>query len=83
MAIIYKIGKMSVVKPLVGVGIIVIVFGTVFFLQGHSVIGPKSSFMYSNPQWITNGQWIVIVGIIILVVGLLISKLIHNSQRHS
>jgi len=74
---------MRVVKPLIGIGIIVIIFGTVFFLQGHSVVGPKSSFMYSNPQWIINGQWITIIGIIILTVGLLISKLIHNSQSHS
>ena len=74
---------MRVVKLLIGTGIIVIIFGTVFFLQEHSVVGPKSSFMYSNPQWIINGQWIAIIGIIILIVGLLISKLIHNSQSHS
>ena len=74
---------MRAAKLLIGIGIIVMIFGTMFFLQGHSIVGPKSSFMYSNPQWIINGQWIVIVGIIILVVGLLISKLIHNSQSHS
>jgi len=69
---------MRAVKPLIGIGIIVMIFGIVFFLQGHSVVGPKSSFMYSNPKWIINGQWIAIVGIIILVVGLLLSKI--NSQ---
>jgi len=74
---------MRVVKSLIGIGIVVIIFGIVFFLQGKSVVGPKSSFMYSNPNWIINGQWIAIVGIVILVVGLLISKLIHNSQSHS
>ena len=74
---------MRTVKTVIGIGIIVIIFGIVFFLQGHSVIGPKSSFMYSNPQWIINGQWIAIVGIIILGMGLLIYKLIHNSQSHS
>jgi hypothetical protein len=74
---------MRAVKPLIEIGIIVIIFGIVFVLQGHSVVGPKSSFMYSNPQWIINGQWIIIFGIIILVVGLSISKLIHNSQSHS
>jgi hypothetical protein len=73
---------MRVVKPIIGIGIIVIIFGMVFFLQGHSVVGPKYSFMYSNPKWIINGQWITIMGIIILAVGLLISKLIHNSQSH-
>jgi len=74
---------MRVVKPLIGIGIIVIIFGIVFFLQGKSIVGPKSSFMYSNPQWIINGQWIAIIGIVILVAGLLISKLIYNSQSHS
>ena len=52
-------------------GTIVIVLGIVFYLQGQSVVGPESSFMYSNPEWITNGQWIAIVGIIILVGGLI------------
>ena len=74
---------MRAIKPLIGIGIVIIIFGILFFLQGHSVVGPKSSFMYSNPQWIINGQWIIIIGVIILVVGLLASKLIHNSQSHS
>ena len=74
---------MRAIKPLIGIGIVIVIFGILFFLQGHSVVGPKSSFMYSNPQWIINGQWIIIIGVIILVVGLLASKLIHNSQSHS
>jgi len=65
-------------KPLIGIGIIVAIFGIVFFLQGQSLVGPKSSFMYSNPQWIINGQWIAIIGIIILGIGLVILKI--NSQ---
>ena len=69
---------MKVRKLLIGIGIIVILFGMVFFLQGHSIVGPKSSFMYSNPHWIINGQWIAIGGVIILIIGLLISKI--NSQ---
>jgi hypothetical protein len=72
---------MRVVKPLIGIGIIVIIFGIVFFLQGHSVVGPKSSFMYSNPQWIIKGQWIVILGIIILASGLLILKINLQSPK--
>ncbi|HXV39159.1 MAG TPA: hypothetical protein VD699_06290 [Nitrosopumilaceae archaeon] len=65
---------MKAARPIIGLGIIVITSGTVFYLQGQSVVGPESSFMYSNPEWITNGQWITIVGIIILVVGIAISK---------
>ena len=74
---------MRIGKPLIGIGIIIAISGIVFFLQGQSIIGPKSSFMYSNPSWIANGQWIAIAGIIVFVVGLLTSKLIHNSQSHS
>jgi hypothetical protein len=69
---------MRVGKPLIGIGIIITISGTVFFLQGQSIVGPKSSFMYSNPQWVINGQWIAIIGIIIFVVGLLILRI--NSQ---
>ena len=69
---------MRIGKPLIGVGIIIAIFGIVFFLQGQSIVGPKSSFMYSNPQWIINGQWIAIMGIIILGAGLVMLKI--NSQ---
>ena len=60
---------MKGVKPLIIVGIIIMIFGLIFHLQGQSVIGPESSFMYSNPDWITYGIHIAIVGIIIIVVG--------------
>ena len=62
-------------KPIIGLGIVVIISGVVFYLQGQSIVGPESSFMYSNPQWITNGQWIAIVGILILATGIAISKI--------
>lgn len=61
-------------KPIIILGIIVIALGVLFYLQGKSVVGPESSFMYSNPEWITNGQWIAIIGIIILATGIVISK---------
>jgi len=64
----------KVTRPIIGLGIIVIISGIVFYLQGQSMVGPESSFMYSNPEWITNGQLIAIVGIIILAAGVAISK---------
>ena len=54
---------MKAVKSLVIIGAIVLIFGIIFHLQGHSVIGPQSSFMYSNPDWITYGIEISIAGI--------------------
>jgi len=71
---------MRVGKPLIGVGIAILISGMVFSLQGQAMVGPKSSFMYSNPEWITYGHWIVIVGIMILAVGIVISK--KPSLRH-
>ncbi len=64
---------MKGVKPLVIIGAIILIFGLIFHLQGQSVIGPESSFMYSNPEWITYGIQVVIVGIIIVAAGIGIS----------
>jgi hypothetical protein len=62
--------------PVMTIGIIVIVLGIIFHLQGQAVVGPESSFMYSNPEWITYGLQISIVGILIIGfgIGLKISK---------
>ena len=69
---------MKGVKPLVMTGTVILIFGLIFHLQGQSVIGPESSFMYSNPDWITYGIQIAIVGIIIVVVGTGISIIKRN-----
>jgi hypothetical protein len=61
---------MKGVKPLVIIGTVILIFGLIFHLQGQSVIGPESSFMYSNPDWITYGIQIAILGIIIVTVGI-------------
>jgi len=69
---------MKGVKPLVIIGTIILIFGIIFHLQGQSVIGPESSFMYSNPEWITYGIQVAIVGIIIVVAGIGISVIKRN-----
>ncbi|TLX92098.1 MAG: hypothetical protein E6K93_05025 [Thaumarchaeota archaeon] len=58
---------------IISIGAVVTAFGMLFFMQGNSIVGPTTSFMYSNPQWIVNGKWISLSGIIILVVGIGIS----------
>ena len=62
---------------IIGIGIITLVFGLIFHLQGQSVIGPESSFMYANPNWITYGIGIMICGIIVISVGT-ISKVLKK-----
>jgi hypothetical protein len=59
-------GKKAVI--LTGIGIMIM--GVLFHLQGKSIVGPESSFMYSNPQWITYGTQIAVFGGIILVIGI-------------
>jgi uncharacterized membrane protein len=69
---------MKEVKSLVIIGTIVLIFGLIFHLQGHSVIGPESSFMYSNPDWVTYGIQISIIGIIIVAAGIGIKIIKRN-----
>ena len=57
-------------KAVIITGIGIIIMGVIFHLQGQSIVGPESSFMYSNPQWVTYGIQIVIAGGIILVIGI-------------
>ena len=64
-----KIGKITVIF-----GFIVGIFGLIFHLQGQSIVGPESSFMYSNPDWITYGIQIIILGAIISGLGIVILK---------
>ena len=58
---------------IISVGAVVTDFGALFFMQGNSIVGPTTSFMYSNPRWVVNGEWIAISGVIILALGLGIS----------
>lgn len=62
-----KIGILIII-----IGIIIFILGTIFYLQGESVVGPESSFMYANPEWISYGIQIVISGLIISGTGIVI-----------
>ena len=65
-------------KPTIIVGIIVMILGNVFNFQGQSVMGPETSFMYSNPDWITYGIQIVIIGGIIFGAGVAMAMIKRN-----
>ena len=51
-------------------GITILLFGIIFHLQGRSIVGPPTSFMYANPDWINHGMQIAIIGIGIIVLGI-------------
>ena len=62
-------------------GTIITVFGTVFHFQGKSKIGPESSFMYANSDWVLYGIEILSVGIIIVGIGIAIIILQRKKSR--
>jgi len=64
----------------IGIGGIALIFGLIFHLQGQSVIGPESSFMYANPNWVTYGIGIMIAGTIVIGIGI-ISQILKNRKN--
>ena len=70
---------MIIQKIFFGIGMMIVIFGFIFNLQGQSILGPESSFMYSNPNWIDYGIQIIILGIIIVLIGFLIHFIIKRN----
>lgn len=62
------------------IGVIVLLFGIIFHLQGQGIVGPQESFMYENPNWITYGQQIAVIGILIIGVGIWV-KIYFTKKR--
>ena len=65
---------------IIGIGIITLIFGLIFDLQGQSIVGPESSFMYANPNWITYGIEIMIVGTIVIGIGIIL-QILKNKKN--
>lgn len=59
-------------KIIIGAGIILIVFGVLFQYQGRGIVGPESSFMYYNKDWIYYGIAVIISGVMIVGVGIFV-----------
>jgi hypothetical protein len=59
-------------KILVGIiGVTLVIAGLIFTAQSKSLLGPASSFMYSNPSWTINGSMFIIAGIIVLILDII------------
>lgn len=69
---------MKIWMPVMIIGSVIFILGIIFHFQGKSVIGPESSFMYSNPEWVTNGIQIAITGLIISGVGITLKFIRKN-----
>lgn len=61
---------MKIYKPIIILGAIAVISGIIFHLQGQAIVGPESSFMYSNPEWVSYGQQIAIIGIVVSGIGI-------------
>ena len=64
-----RLGRLVII-----VGMIMIFFGIVFQFQGRGQIGPESSFMYYNKNWISYGMIIIASGIAVSGFGAFLSK---------
>jgi|SRR6185437_7963497 len=69
-------------RPLIMVGLILTILGMIFTLQSKSIVGPSTSFMYSNPGWTVNGSIIIGIGISILVYGCILFWYLLNNQQY-
>ena len=56
------------------VGVLLLLAGFVFVLQGMGIVGPDSSFMFNNPTWIYQGVAVMAVGLLALGGGLNLSR---------
>ena len=62
--------SLSIVIP----GIILVIFGILFSFQGQGMLGPETSFMYENQEWIDNGIIISMTGVILILIGYVVEK---------
>ena len=56
--------------------------GVIFTAQSKSLLGPQSSFMYSNPSWTINGFMFIIVGIVALVLAIIFNMGFRDKLKH-
>jgi hypothetical protein len=61
-------------RPVIIIGIVLICFGVIFQFQGRGQLGPESSFMYYNKDWISHGMIIIVSGIIVGGFGIFLSR---------
>ncbi len=60
-------------------GFLAIMMGTVFTLQGLGILGPSSSFMVNNADWITYGLAVAAAGAALGYAGLRIRRTRGNA----
>ena len=64
------------------IGIALILAGIIFTAQSKALLGPPSSFMYSNPSWTINGSMVIVAGIIVLILGIIFRVISRYKLNH-
>lgn len=64
------------------IGIAFVLAGLIFTAQSKALVGPPSSFMYSNPSWTINGIMFIIAGIIILILDIIFRMISRYKLKH-
>lgn len=59
---------------LIIVGVLILLAGIVFVLQGEGIVGPQSSFMYNNQTWIYQGTAAAVVGLVVIIGGMVLGR---------
>jgi hypothetical protein len=72
---------MKIARMIIGTGIVVIIFGLIFQFQGRGIVGPESSFMYYNKDWIYYGIETILAGIIMCGIGALMHMRTRSHVR--
>lgn len=64
------------------IGIALVLAGVIFTAQSKALLGPPSSFMYSNPGWTINGFIFIIAGIIVLLFNIILRIVFRHKFKH-
>lgn len=56
------------------VGVLVLLAGVTFTLQGMGMVGPQGSVMYNSSTWVYQGAATAVVGLVILAGGVVLGR---------
>jgi len=73
---------MKLISIISSIGVVVLILGMIFHLQGLSIEGPQTSFMYSNPKWTTYGIQMVISGIVIITTAIIVEIIRKTDSKN-
>ena len=65
---------MRIGRAVMSAGVVGIISGIVFHLQGRAVVGPEASFMYDSPEWQGYGIVILAAGAVMTCAGYLTNR---------